>query len=73
MRDTYEDRASVGKQVIDPIRDRDADGIGAEIVIIDAHRRAIPLDAIVLEVADQFSLFGINADDRQPLAFKAGT
>ena len=52
VRDTYEDRAAVGKQVIDPIRDRDADGIGAEIVIIDAHGRGIPLDAIVFEVAD---------------------
>jgi hypothetical protein len=30
VRDTYEDRASVGEQVIDPIGDLDADGIGAE-------------------------------------------
>src|SRR6266850_5278891 len=73
MRDAYEDRASVGEQVIDTIRDRDADGIGTEIVIIDAHGRAIPLDAIVFEVADQFSLFGIDADDGKPLALKAGT
>ena len=73
MRDAYEDRASVGEQVIDTVRDRDADGIGTEIVIIDAHGRAIPLDAIVLEVADQFSLFGIDADDGKPLALKAGT
>jgi hypothetical protein len=64
MRDAYENRASVGEQVIDTIRDRDADAIGTEIVVIDAHGRAIPLDAMVLEVADQFSLFGINADDR---------
>src|SRR5437016_13635713 len=34
MRDADEDRASVGEQVIDTVRDRDADGIGAEIVII---------------------------------------
>ena len=73
MRDAYKDRASVGEQVIDTIRDRDADGIGTEIVIIDAHRRAIPLDAIVFEIADQFSLFGIDADDGKALALKAGT
>jgi hypothetical protein len=73
VRDTYEDRASVGEQVIDPIRDRDADGIGAEIVIIDAHRRAIPLGAIVLEVADEFSFFGIDTDNGKPLTLKAGT
>src|SRR5664279_1012483 len=73
VRDTHEDRASVGEQVIDPIRDRDADGIGAEIVIIDAHRRAIPLDAMVLEVANQFSFFGIDTDNGKPLTLKAGT
>jgi hypothetical protein len=55
MRDAYEDRASVGEQIIDTIRDGDAHGIGTEVVIIDAHRRAIPLDAIVFEIADQFS------------------
>ena len=73
MRNAYKDRASVGKQIIDTIRDRDADGIGTEIVIIDAHRRAIPLDASVFEIADQFSLFGIDADDGKALALKAGT
>ena len=73
MRDADEDGASVGEQVIDTVRDRDADGIGTEIVIIDAHGRAIPLGAIVLEVADQFSFFGIDADDGKPLAVKAGT
>ena len=73
MRDTDKDRASVGEQIIDPIRDRHADGIGTEIVIIDAHRRAIPLDAIVFEIADQFSLLGIDADDGKALALKTGT
>src|ERR1043166_1926962 len=73
MGDAYEDRAAVGEQVIDAIRDREADGIGTEIVIIDGHGRTIPLDTIVLEVADQFSFLGIDADDGQPLALKAGT
>ena len=73
MRDAYKDRASVGEQIIDAIRDRDADGIGTEIVVIDAHRSAIPLDAIVFEIADQFSLLGIDADDRKALALKPGT
>ena len=73
MRDTHKDRASIGKQVVDTVRDRDANGIGTEIVIIDAHGRAIPFDAIVLEIADQFSLFGVDADDGKPLALKAGT
>ena len=55
MRDADEDRASVGEQIIDAIRDGDADGIGTEVVIIDAHGRATPLNAIVFEIADQFS------------------
>jgi len=73
MRDADEDQASVGEPVIDAIRDRDADGIGTEIVIIDAHGRAIPLDTVVFEIADQFSFFGIDADDGKTLSLKAGT
>jgi len=73
MRDTHKDGTSIGKQVIDTVRDRDADGIGTEIVIINFHGCAIPLHATVLEVADQFSLFGIDADDGNSLALKAGT
>jgi len=72
VRDTYEDRASVGEQVIDTVRDRDADGIGTEVVVIDAHRCAVPLDAIVLEVADQFSFFGIDADDGEARGAQSG-
>ncbi len=71
--DAYEDRTSVGEQVIDTVRDRDADGVGTEIVIIDAFGRAIPLHPVVLEVADQFSFFGIDADHGKPLTLKAGT
>jgi len=73
MRDAYEDRAAVGEQVIDTVGDGDADRIGREIVIINAHGGAIPLDAIVLEVADQLSLFGIDADDGKSLTLKART
>src|SRR3954471_15309997 len=36
VRDAHEDRASVGEQIIDAIGDCDADGIGTEIVVIDA-------------------------------------
>ena len=73
MRDTHKNRTSVGEQVIDTVRNRDANGIGTEVVIVDAHGRAIPLDAIVFEIADQFSFFGIDADDGKPLALEAGT
>src|SRR5262249_26479825 len=72
MGDAYEDRPPVGEQVINAIGDRDADRIRTEIVVVDAHGGAVPLDAIVFEVADQFSLFGIDADDGKALALKAG-
>jgi len=36
---------------------RNADRIGTEIVIINAHGGATPLDAIVFEVANQFSFW----------------
>jgi hypothetical protein len=73
MRDTHKNRTSVGEQVIDTVRNRDANGIGTEVAIVDAHGRAIPLDAIVFEIADQFSFFVIDADDGKPLALEAGT
>ena len=73
MRDADEDRTSVGEQVVDTVRDRDADSIGTEIVIIDAHWGAIPLDTVVFEIADQFAFFRIDADDGKSLTLKAGT
>ena len=73
VRDPHTDRASIGQPVLDAVRDRDADGIGPEIGIRDAHGRAIPFDAIVFESADQVSFFGIDAEDGKSLVLEAGT
>ena len=73
VRDPHTDRASIGKPVLDAVRDRDADGIGPEIGIRDAHGRAIPFDAIVFESADPVSFFGIDAEDGKSLVLEAGT
>jgi len=73
VRDPHTDRASIGKPVLEAVRDRDADGIGPEIGIRDAHGRAIPFDAIVFESADQVSFFGIDAEDGKSLVLEAGT
>jgi hypothetical protein len=35
MGDADHDRASIGEQIIDAIRDGDASGVGAEVVIVD--------------------------------------
>ena len=69
--DADEDGAAVGGQIINTVRDADADGIGTEIVIIDPHGRAVPFGAGVFEIADQFAFLGIDADDGKPLALEA--
>jgi len=63
MRDADHDGPLIGEQIIDAVRDSDARGIGAEVVIVDQAGRQIPTRAGVLEVADQFAFLGINAND----------
>ena len=57
--------AAVGGQVIDAVGDGDAVGEGAEVVVVDGMRGSFPSGAVVLEIADQFPLLGVDADDRQ--------
>ena len=57
--------AAIGAQVVDAVGDGDAVGLGAEVVVVDGLWRSFPCGALVLEVADQFALFGIDADDGQ--------
>jgi hypothetical protein len=40
-------------------------------VIIHRHGRAIPFDAGILEVADQFAFLAVNTDDRKSLPQEA--
>ena len=40
-------------------------------MIVDRHRRAIPLVAGVFEVADQFAFLTVDADDGKALALEA--
>ena len=58
--------AAVGGQVVDAVGDGDAVGLGAEVVVVDGVRGSFPSRAVILEVANQFTLFGIDADDRRP-------
>ena len=71
MGDADENGAAIRQQIVNAVRNGDTDGIGAKIVIVYVDRRAIPLDAVIFEVADQFSLFGVDADNRKPLPLKA--
>jgi hypothetical protein len=63
MRDANHDGASMGKEIIDAVRYGDAGGVRAEIVIVDQARGQIPAHSRILEIADQFALLGIHADD----------
>lgn len=68
--DTDKDRAPVSEQIVDAVGDRHPGGIGAEVVVVHQHRRAVPLGAGVLEMADQFPLLGVDADHGEPLALE---
>jgi hypothetical protein len=65
VRDTNDNRTAVGERLVDTVGDGHADGVGTEVVIIDGPGLAIPTGAGVFEVADQFALFSIDADDGQ--------
>src|SRR6516164_7950638 len=65
MGNTDHQSAAVFVDIVDAVRDGDADGIGAEIVIVDAPRGAFPTMAGILEVAHQFAFLAVHADNRQ--------
>ena len=71
MRDTHHDRSSIGEQIVDTVRDGDAGGVGAKIVVVDQAGRQIPARARIPEVADQFAFFGIHANHRKAVTLEA--
>ena len=73
VRDADEDRAAVGQQIVNAVGNRDAEGVGAKVMIVDPRGRAVPFSAGVLEVTDQLALLGIHADHGESLAHKAGS
>ena len=71
MRHTDHDRTTVDERLVDAIRDRDAECVGAKVMIIDEPGLAVPACAGVLKVADQFALLGIDTDDGQATTAEA--
>ena len=71
MRDAHCDRPSISEQIIDAVRDSDAGRVGTEIVVVDQTGRQIPTRAGVFERANQLTLLGVNANDRQAAALEA--
>jgi hypothetical protein len=62
VRDPEKDGAAIGQQIVDAVRNGHSEEVGAEVVVVDQYRRAIPLGVSVVEVAHQFSLFDIHAN-----------
>jgi len=63
VRETNDNGTAVGERLVDTVGDGHADGVGTEVVIMDGPGLPIPTGAGVFEVADQFALFSIDADD----------
>src|SRR5580700_5838710 len=69
--DAHADSAAVVRRVVNAVGDADSAGVGAEVVIVHSHRRAIPFGSGVFEVADQFSFLAVDADDGKALTLEA--
>ena len=63
MGDAHKDRATIGDEVIDPVGNGNADGVCAEVMIIDEVWRATPACSLIFKVADELTLLRIHADD----------
>ena len=63
--------AAILVHIIDAVRDGDAAGIGAEVVIIDTPWGAFPTTPGIFEVAHQFALFTIDTDNGQMAVLEA--
>jgi len=48
----HDDGAAVGEQIVDAVGNGDAAGVGAEVMIVDLDRGAIPASARVFEVGN---------------------
>ena len=71
VRDADADRAAVVRRVVNAVGDAHPAGIGAEVVIVHPNGSAIPFDAGVFEVANQFAFLAIDANDRKALTLEA--
>src|SRR5512145_50741 len=73
MLDTHGHGAAIGGDVINTIENRNAAGQCAEVVIVDQGWVSNPLGTCVFEIAHQFTLLGIDADNRVTLVNKPPT
>ena len=62
---------AIFQNIVNPIGNGDAVGIGAEVVIIDASRGRFPTTSRILEIPDEFAFFAVHANDGQMTALEA--
>ena len=73
VRDTDGHTPAIRQDIVNAMGNGHANGGRAEVVIVDETGRVIPSRPRVLEGADQFALFGVDADDGQPPTLEAIT
>ena len=71
MGDADHNGAPIGEQIINAVRDGDAGGVGAEVVIVDQAGRQVPTGTGISEMADELALLGIDANDRETTALES--
>src|SRR6201981_1439074 len=63
--------SAIFRKIVNPIGDGHPDGIGTEVVIIDATRSGFPTLTGIFEIAYELAFFGIHTDDGQMTTLKA--
>src|SRR5229473_3828497 len=71
MGDADHQSTAIFHNIVNPIRNGDPDGIGAEVVIVNTTRGRFPTAARIFEIADEFAFFAVHADNGQMTALEA--
>lgn len=71
MGDADHQSKAIFHNIVNPLRNGDAYGIGAEVVIVNTTRGRFPTAARIFEIADEFAFFAVYADDGQMTALEA--
>src|ERR1700681_3084026 len=70
MGNANDEGTAIFHNIVNSIRNSDPNGIGAEVVIIDATRGRCPTTAGVFEIANKLALLAVDADDGQMTALE---
>src|SRR5260370_35571190 len=70
MGDADHQSTAIFHNIVNPIRNGDPDGIGAEVVIVNTTRGRFPTAARIFEIADEVAFFAVHADNGQMTALE---